>query len=82
MTYTVLLQVDQLGMVGTNGKKFPDIRQHLVDNIGKVYRDMDTTYVECFHILCIFIDVSSRLTVFNSFDAFPEGDVINPEACL
>lgn len=31
-------------MVGTNGGKFPAIRQHLVENIGKVYKDMDTTY--------------------------------------
>lgn len=31
-------------MVGVNGKKFPDIRQHLDQNIGQVYRDMDLTY--------------------------------------
>lgn len=28
-------------MVGVNGKKFPDIRQHLAQNIGQVYKDMD-----------------------------------------
>jgi len=32
-------------MVGVNGKKFPDIRQHLVNNIGQVYRDMDLEQV-------------------------------------
>jgi D-galacturonate reductase len=38
-----LLQVDKLGMVGTNGKKFPDIRNHLHDKIAKVYADMDVS---------------------------------------
>lgn len=28
-------------MVGVNGKKFPDIRQHLTQNIGETYKDMD-----------------------------------------
>lgn len=28
-------------MVGVNGGKFPAIREHLADNIGGVYKDMD-----------------------------------------
>jgi hypothetical protein len=32
-------------MVGTNGSKFPAIRKHLDENIGKVYKDMDTSFV-------------------------------------
>jgi len=28
-------------MAGVNGKKFPDIRQHLAQNIGQAYKDMD-----------------------------------------
>lgn len=32
-------------MVGVNGKKFPDIRQHLANNIGQVYRDMNLEQV-------------------------------------
>lgn len=32
-------------MVGVNGGKFPAIRQHLNENIGGVYKDMDLTYV-------------------------------------
>lgn len=28
-------------MVGTNGSKFAAIREHLAENIGKVYKDMD-----------------------------------------
>jgi D-galacturonate reductase len=28
-------------MVGTNGKKFPDIRKHLREKIADVYKDMD-----------------------------------------
>ncbi|KXN89868.1 hypothetical protein AN958_04872, partial [Leucoagaricus sp. SymC.cos] len=39
-------KVDKLGMVGVNGKKFPDIRQHLIQNIGNVYRDMDLQFDE------------------------------------
>ncbi|EIM92666.1 D-galacturonic acid reductase [Stereum hirsutum FP-91666 SS1] len=37
-------KVDKLGMVGVNGNKFPAIRQHLNENIGQVYKDMDTTF--------------------------------------
>ncbi|KAG8948596.1 hypothetical protein FRC04_009498 [Tulasnella sp. 424] len=37
-------KVDQLSMVGVNGKKFPDIRAHLEDKIGKVYKDMDVEF--------------------------------------
>lgn len=37
-------KVDKLGMVGVNGGKFPAIRQHLDENIGGVYKDMDLTY--------------------------------------
>jgi hypothetical protein len=40
-----LWQVGQLGMAGVNGKKFPQIRQHLAENIGGVYKDMDLSYV-------------------------------------
>ncbi|KAH9946699.1 NAD-P-binding protein [Amylocystis lapponica] len=50
-------KVDQLGMVGTNGRKFPEIRQHLQENIAGAYKDMDI-----------------------SFDAFPKGNVTDPEA--
>lgn len=50
-------KVDHLSMVGTNGGKFPAIREHLQENIANVYKDMDI-----------------------SFDAFPEGNSVNPEA--
>ncbi|ESK98366.1 d-galacturonic acid reductase [Moniliophthora roreri MCA 2997] len=39
-------KVDQLGMVGVNGKKFPDIRTHLKENIGNVYKDMNISFEE------------------------------------
>ncbi|KAH8100645.1 NAD-P-binding protein [Cristinia sonorae] len=39
-------KVDHLGMVGTNGKKFPDIRNHLQENIAGVYKDMDVSFEE------------------------------------
>jgi D-galacturonate reductase len=35
-------QVDALSMVGVSGSKFPAIREHLDQNIGGVYKDMDT----------------------------------------
>lgn len=33
----------RLGICGTNGKKFPDIRKHMQQAIGEVYKDMDLT---------------------------------------
>jgi hypothetical protein len=38
------VQVDLLSMVGVTGSKFPAIRQHLDQNIGGAYKDMDTRY--------------------------------------
>lgn len=32
-------------MVGVSGGKFPAIRNHLQENIGNVYKDMDVSYV-------------------------------------
>lgn len=37
-------KVDRLSMVGVNGKKYPDIRKHLQDNIANVYKDMDISF--------------------------------------
>ncbi|KDQ11622.1 hypothetical protein BOTBODRAFT_35283 [Botryobasidium botryosum FD-172 SS1] len=37
-------KVDQLGMVGVNGGKFPQIRQHLDEKIGQVYKDLDLSF--------------------------------------
>ncbi|KAG9126485.1 hypothetical protein FRC07_003264 [Ceratobasidium sp. 392] len=37
-------KVDQLGMVGVSGGKFPAIRQHLDEKIGQVYKDLDLTF--------------------------------------
>jgi len=42
-------------MVGTNGKKFPAIRQHFEDNIAAVYKDMDISYVV--HLVDVLIRV-------------------------
>ncbi|KAF7310663.1 GFO-IDH-MocA domain-containing protein [Mycena chlorophos] len=39
-------KVDHLSMVGVNGGKFPAIRQHLAENIGAVYKDMDLSFDE------------------------------------
>ncbi|KAI0016227.1 NAD(P)-binding protein [Xylariomycetidae sp. FL0641] len=37
-------KVAQLSMAGTNGKKFPAIRQHLDANISKVYNGLDCSF--------------------------------------
>ncbi|ETS80236.1 hypothetical protein PFICI_07765 [Pestalotiopsis fici W106-1] len=37
-------KVGKLSMVGTNGTKFPAIRQHLDTNISKVYNNLDTSF--------------------------------------
>ena len=37
-------KVDRIAMVGTNGTKFPGIRQHLKQQIADVYRDMDVSF--------------------------------------
>jgi len=36
-------------MVGVNGGKFPAIRNHLEENIGGVYKDMDLSLVLHYH---------------------------------
>lgn len=37
-------KVGHISMVGTNGTKFPGIRQHFRQQISDVYRDMDTSF--------------------------------------
>ncbi|PTB78505.1 hypothetical protein M440DRAFT_1390165 [Trichoderma longibrachiatum ATCC 18648] len=37
-------KVGKLGMVGVNGKKFPQIREHLHKNITQVYNNLDTSF--------------------------------------
>lgn len=75
-------KVDQLGMVGVNGSKFPAIRQHLQENIGQVYKDMDTSYVQQ-----ILQPATSGLNLclispFNRrFVSYPEESKTDPEAC-
>ena len=41
-------------MVGTNGSKFPAIRQHLQENIANVYKDMDISCVPCKYAKMLF----------------------------
>lgn len=36
-------KTDRLGICGTNGKKFPEIRQYMQTAIGNCYKDMDLT---------------------------------------
>ena len=37
-------KVGRLMMAGTNGNKFPGIRRHLHNVIGRVYKDLDVTF--------------------------------------
>ena len=37
-------KVGRLMMAGTNGSKFPGIRRHLHEAIGRVYKDLDITF--------------------------------------
>ena len=37
-------KVGRLMMAGTNGNKFPGIRRHLHEVIGRVYKDLDVTF--------------------------------------
>lgn len=60
------IQVSKLGMVGVNGKKFPAIRQHLNENIGGVYKDMDLSFVEISGFSPCHSDTATGLTSFQS----------------
>ncbi|PFH54634.1 hypothetical protein AMATHDRAFT_44463 [Amanita thiersii Skay4041] len=68
-------KVEKLGMVGVNGAKFPAIRQHLADNIGAVYKDMDTRLTPCYLM-------STLVLIFDSFEEFPKGGKIDPKAYM
>jgi D-galacturonate reductase len=37
-------KVDNLGMVGVNGRKYPAIRSHLQQNIAQAYKDLDVSF--------------------------------------
>lgn len=64
-------------MVGVNGKKYPDIRKHLQDNIANVYKDMDISCVslQVWSVSQIPIRISAR------FDSYPAEDKVDPLSC-
>ena len=61
-------------MVGVNGGKFPAIRQHLAENIGAIYKDMDLRSTDSHYL--------RDLIVVCSFEEFPKNGKIDPEACM
>ena len=64
--------IGQLKMVGTNGTKFPDIRNHLQRQIADVYRDMDGAFTS-------FPDDhtdSDPTAYLGAMDAMDEGDAV------
>ena len=65
-------KVDRIAMVGTNGTKFPGIRQHFKHQISDVYRDMDVSF-ESFPE----DDVSSdRKAYLRALDTMSAGDFV------
>lgn len=64
-------RVDRLAMAGTNGTKFPGIRQHLQQCIGDVYRDMDLS-LDSFPADDVPQDVEAYRTALEQFNP---GDV-------
>jgi hypothetical protein len=63
-------------MVGVSGNKFPAIRQHLDQNIGGVYKDMDTRSIN--FIMHVHFAESDRRC---SFASYPAEDKVDAEAC-
>ena len=64
--------VSNLFMAGTNGTKFPDIRQHLKSQIADVYRDMDVSFTS-FPGDDVARDPNAYLKAMDAMDA---GDVV------
>ncbi len=65
-------KVERIAMVGTNGTKFPGIRQHFKQQIADVYRDMDVSF-ESFPE----DDVSSdRKAYLRALDTMSAGDFV------
>jgi len=65
-------KVERIAMVGTNGTKFPGIRQHFKQQIADVYRDMDVSF-ESFPE----DDVSSdRRAYLRALDTMSAGDFV------
>ncbi|KAF9511681.1 hypothetical protein BS47DRAFT_1372984 [Hydnum rufescens UP504] len=73
-------KVDKLGMVGVNGSKFPAIREHLEDKIGKVYKDLDLTYVFYPRDPPLPPLLGSWLSSRSRFTQYPEVGKVDPEA--
>jgi D-galacturonate reductase len=72
-------KVNKLGMVGTNGSKFPAIRKHLKENIADVYADLDIR-LDIFDAAA-FLSHLVTSPMWNSFTSYPSEDQVNPEAC-
>lgn len=62
-------------MVGVNGSKYPAIRAHLEQNIARVYKDLDVSYVCCDKASPWFLELSF------SFDSYPKDTETDAEAC-
>lgn len=64
-------KVGALSMVGTNGSKFPAIREHLSTNISKKYNDLDVSFAA-------FPETDKRdpLAYKTAIDALKPGDAI------
>ncbi|MCA9212514.1 MAG: Gfo/Idh/MocA family oxidoreductase [Planctomycetales bacterium] len=65
-------KLDRLLMAGTNGQKFPGIRQHFRQNVAEVYRDMDVRF-DSFPADDVARDPSAYLA---ALDELSPGDVV------
>ncbi|KAF7791932.1 hypothetical protein EIP86_002958 [Pleurotus ostreatoroseus] len=64
-------KVDWLGICGADGRRFPAVRKHLTENIGGVYKDMDTTYDDLLYTVKAEVDPSSSEGVVN-YEAYKD----------
>lgn len=67
----------RLGMVGTNGKKFPDIRKHMQQAIGDVYQEMDLTMDWWYVEMCLFL-LSEKIFICSR----PGDDTVDSDAYI
>jgi len=65
-------KVEKIAMTGTNGSKFPGIRQHVKQQIADVYRDMDVSF-ESFPEDSVSSDPKAYL---RALDAMSAGDFV------
>jgi len=70
--------VGRLGMVGTNGKKMPQIRAHMQAVLGDVYTDIDPSCIETFPADGV-VDADAYLQAITQFAAGDVAIIFTPD---